>query len=83
MIRALQEEERRLKRDRKKVQQFRLRMKAGKDQPSMMEMVMVCKVVPGDCVSRIGVSLEEVGCKNLKPWGPSNLKNYDDRIREQ
>ena len=40
-------------------------MKAGKDQPIMKEMMMVCKgVVPGDCVSgityRIGVSLDEV-----------------------
>ena len=67
-------EERRLNRERKKVQQARLRRKTGKDQLSMKEMMMVCKgVVPGDCLSgitsRIGVSLDEEGCKNLKTLG--------------
>jgi hypothetical protein len=51
-----------------KVQQARLRMKAGEDQPSMKEMMMVSKgVVPGDCLSgitaRTRVSLDKVVCK--------------------
>ena len=58
------EEERRLKRERKKVQQARLKMKVWKDQPSMKDMLKVCQGVEnGDCVSgiasRIGAVIDE------------------------
>ena len=36
-------EERMLKRERKKVQQARIKMKVGKNQPSMKDMLKVCQ----------------------------------------
>ena len=67
------EEERMLKRERKKVQQARIKMKVGKNQPSMKDMLKVCQGMEnGDCVSgitsRIGTVIDEVGGKSMKTF---------------